>query len=231
MTLSPDEIIYWEWGFVQINATLVFSVLVMSGMCIGSFLITRGLTSGLTLSRWQNMLEAVVVLLQTQIREASNDEPGRYLPFIGTLFLYIAFANVLEAVPGFEPPTASLSTAAALATCVFIAVPVYGIASTGFRRYMKHYLEPTPFMLPFNVIGELSRTFSLAIRLFGNMLSGSLIVAVMLSLAPLLFPIAMQAFGILIGLIQAYVFAILALVYIASATRAHEETDSHTQTV
>ena len=219
MDISPDQIVYWEWGLVTLNATLVFTWIVMAVLGVGSWIVTRTLTTGPRPSRWQNLLEVVVGSILDQIEAASLQDPRRYLPFIGTLFLFIVACNVLAIVPGFEAPTASLTTPAALALCVFIAVPVYGVANRGMKDYLAHYIRPTPFMLPFNIIGEVSRTVALAIRLFGNIMSGNLIVAILLSLAPLFFPVVMQAFGLLIGIIQAYVFAVLALVYIASAAR------------
>ena len=233
MDFSPDSIVYVQWGVLKINATIAFSWAITLVMTLGAMRISRNLASGASVlsaapgavstsvSRQQNMLEAIVSLIQTQIKQVSQQETDRYLPFIGTLFLFIAAANLLDVVPGFKSPTASLSTAVALATLVFVAVPVFGIASQGLRGYLRHYVQPSPLMLPFNIIGELSRTVSLAIRLFGNIMSGSLVVAVLLSLAPLFLPIAMQLFGMLIGLIQAYVFSILALIYIASAERVH----------
>lgn len=225
MEISPDQIVYWEWGVVTLNATLVFSWVAMGVLVVGSWLVTRNLTSGLRPSRWQNLLEVVVGSILDQIEAASLQNPRRYLPFVGTLFLFIVTCNVLDIVPGFEVPTASLTTPAALALCVFIAVPVYGIANRGLKGYVKHYIRPSPFMLPFNIIGEVSRTVALAIRLFGNIMSGNLIVAILLSLAPLFFPVVMQAFGLLIGVIQAYVFAVLALVYIASGARVQQQAE------
>lgn len=222
MELTTDHIVFWEWGIIQINATLVYSWLVMFLLVLGSWLISRGLRSGTQMSRWQNLLEVLVLMIQQQIRDASRQEPQRYLPFIGTLFLYILFLNVIDIVPGITAPTTSLSTTTALASCVFLAVPMFGIARQGVKGYLSNYMRPSPLMLPFNIIGELSRTIALAIRLFGNMMSGSLIVGILLSLAPLFFPVLIQAFGLLIGVIQAYVFSILALVYIASGQRAHE---------
>lgn len=219
MEIDIDQIIYWEWGFVKLNATLLYSLIVMLVLIISSWLATRSLTSGIDISRPQALFESLIAAILQQIEEATQQVPTKYLPFIGTLFLYIAVSNILGIIPGFTPPTASLSSTAALAVCVFVAVPVFGIFNMGFKKYIQHYIRPTPLMLPFNIIGELSRTLALAIRLFGNMMSGSLIVAILLSLSPLLFPVAMQAFGLLIGIIQAYVFSILALVYIASATR------------
>ena len=226
MEITPDQIIYWEWGIVTLNATLVFSWVVLLFLSIGSWLITRNLESGPQIPRWQNLLEIIVSRIRSQIAEASGGDPDRYLPFVGTLFLFIVVCNVLDAVPGFKAPTASLTTTAALATCVFVAVPVFGIARKGIAEYFRQYVRPTPLMLPFHIIGELSRTLALAVRLFGNITSGSLIVAIVLSIAPLFFPVVMQVLGLLIGIIQAYVFAILALVYIASAERAHQQQNS-----
>lgn len=219
MEISPDQIIYWEWGVVKINATLVFSWVAMGVLAVGSWLITRSLTIAPRSARWQNLLEVIVSLILAQIEEAGLRHPRRYLPFIGTLFLFIVTCNVLGVIPRFEAPTASITTAAALALCVFVAVPGFGVVNRGLGGYFKNYLRPTPLMLPFNIIGEISRTLALAVRLFGNILSGNLVVAILLSLAPLLFPVVMQAFGLLIGVIQAYVFAVLALVYIASGAR------------
>ena len=222
MTISPDGIILFEWGWFKINATIFFTWLVMFFLTFGSWLVTRKMTSEGPLSRWQNLLEVLVDGLKGQIREVSRQEPGPYLPFVGTLFIFIAISNILAIVPGYTPPTSSLSTTAALAICVFIAVPVFGIVNQGVMNYLRQYLQPTFFMLPFNIIGELSRTLALAVRLYGNMMSGTIIVAILLTITPLVFPVVMQALGLLTGLIQAYIFAILAMVYIASASKAHQ---------
>jgi F-type H+-transporting ATPase subunit a len=194
----------------------------------GSALISCRLSSHEDLSPWQNLLEVVVGGIRDQIRDVVHAEPGRYLPFIGTLFLFIALSNLLAAVPGYEPPTGSLSTTAALALCVLFAVPLYAIRERGLFGYLKKYAQPTIFMLPLNVIGELSRTLALAIRLYGNIMSGTVIVAILIGVAPFFFPIVMDLLGILTGLIQAYIFAILAMVYIASAAGEHagEATDT-----
>lgn len=222
MEFNIDDIIYWQKGFLKINATLIYSWIVMFSLAAGSWPIIRKLTAGINISRGQAFIESFVVFILDQIEEETHDNPNKFLPFIGTLFLFIVASNLLGIIPGVEPPTASLSTATALAICVFIAVPVFGISNQGLKNYLRHYLQPNPLMLPFNIIGELSRTLALAIRLFGNVMSGSLIVAIVLSLSPLFFPAVMQAFGLLIGVIQAYVFSILALVYIASATRLQQ---------
>jgi F-type H+-transporting ATPase subunit a len=222
--ISPDQVVFWQWGPISINATLVFTWAVMLLLLLGSWWITRRMSTGMHLSRWQNLVEITVQGMRRQIRDTSRStEADRFLPFVGTLFLFIAVSNLLAVVPGFTPPTASLSTAAALAICVFIAVPLYGILHKGLGGYLKQYIRPTVFMLPFHIMGELSRTLALAVRLFGNIMSGTKIVAILLAIAPFLFPVLMHALGLLTGMIQAYIFAVLAMVYIASATRVQRE--------
>lgn len=223
MEISPDAFVLWEWGWFKINATILFTWLTMALLTLVSWAVTRNLTDTTRLPRLQNLLEVVVQTLRDQIEEIGQQRPERYLPFIGTLFIFIAVANLLAVVPGFQPPTGSLSTTAALAICVFIAVPLYGVARLGPLNYLKQYAQPSPIMLPFNIIGELSRTLALAVRLFGNVMSGSMIAAILLSIVPLFFPVVMQLLGLITGLIQAYIFAVLAMVYIASATRTHGE--------
>ncbi|MEQ8763948.1 MAG: F0F1 ATP synthase subunit A [Planctomycetota bacterium] len=226
MKISPDELVLWRFGSFALNGTIVFTWLVMALLTLLSWSITRRLSTGSKISRWQNLLEVLVVGMQDHIQEVSRQRPGPYLPFVGTLFCFIAAANLLNVVPGYMAPTGSLSTTTALAICVFLAVPLYGLVLEGPRRYLAHYVRPSPLMLPFNIIGEVSRTIALAVRLYGNMMSGTVIAAILLSLTPFLFPVVMQLLGLLTGMIQAYIFAILAMVYIASATSAQESSDS-----
>jgi len=223
MNITPDNITIFHWGSFAVNATLFYTWIVMSILILGSWWITRKISSDIPVSRWQHLLEVVVSALRTQIRETCDEEPSRYMPFIGTLFIFVAVSNLLSIIPGYHPPTGSLSTTTALALCVFVAVPLYGISQQGLINYLKHYISPSVFMLPFNIIGEVSRTLALAVRLYGNIMAGTMILAILLIVTPFFVPIAMRAFGILIGLIQAYIFAVLATVYIASASRAQEE--------
>ncbi len=223
MSINPDQIILFQYGWFMINATIAFTWMLIIILSLGSWLVTRKLSSEGTLTRWQNLLEVLISGIEGQIREISRQDPGPYLPFVGTLFIFIAISNILAIVPGYVPPTSSLSTTAALAICVFVAVPIFGIAQRGILSYLKQYVQPTFFMLPFNIIGEISRTLALAVRLYGNMMSGTIIVAILLTITPLIFPVVMQALGLLTGLIQAYIFAILAMVYIASASKVHQE--------
>ena len=220
MDINVDAIVLWQLGPVAINATIAYTWLVMALLVVGSWAITRRLSTGPALSRWQNLLEVLVWSMREQIREVSRQEPGPFLPFIGTLFLFIAVSNLLVIVPGYRPPTGSLSTTTALAIAVFVAVPLYGVAEQGVGTYLHRYVRPTWLMLPFNIIGELSRTLALAVRLYGNIMSGTVIVGILISLAPFFFPIVMELLGLVTGLIQAYIFAVLAMVYIASATSA-----------
>ncbi len=143
MRLSPDEIIFWQHGFLKLNATIVFTWALMFILVVGSKLITRKLSIGLKRSRWQNLLEIVVTVIVNQIEDIGLRKPQKYLGFLGTLFLFVAAASLFTIIPGFEPPTGSLSTTAALALCVFIAVPFFGIEELGIGNYLKSYLEPT----------------------------------------------------------------------------------------
>jgi F-type H+-transporting ATPase subunit a len=219
MRLSPDQMIFWHNGIFKLNATIVFTWALMLVLVVGSIFITRKLSRGLKRSRWQNLLEIVVTGIEKQIKDVGLNQPEKYLGFLGTLFLFLAFAAICTVIPGYQPPTASLSTTTALALCVFVAVPFFGIVEQGIGKYLKSYLKPTFIMLPFNIISEFSRTLALAIRLFGNMMSGAMIVAILLTIVPFIFPIFMTVLGLLTGMVQAYIFGILAAVYIAAATR------------
>ncbi|MFC6672122.1 F0F1 ATP synthase subunit A [Marinobacterium aestuariivivens] len=219
MRLSPDEIVFWQYGFIQLNATILYTWLLMLVLAVGAKLITRKLATGLARSRWQNLLEIIVTAIMKQIEEVGLSHPRTYLGFLGTLFLFIATASLFTVVPGYQPPTGSLSTTVALALCVFVAVPLFGIEEQGLANYLRSYVQPTFIMLPFNLISELSRTLALAVRLFGNMMSGAMIIGILLSITPFVFPIVMTLLGLLTGMVQAYIFSILAAVYIAAATR------------
>lgn len=223
MKISPDELIFWQYGFVKINGTLAFTWLLMALLVLASLSVTRRLTIAYEVSKWQCALEIIVLTIRNQLFEVGLPKPEKYIGFIGTLFLFIFSANLLTIFPGYEPPTASLSTTTALALCVFLAVPIYGIREQGIIDYLKSYLKPSFLMLPFHIISELSRTLALAVRLFGNMMSGAMTVGLLISITPLVFPMVMTLLGLLIGTVQAYIFSILATVYITGATQANQE--------
>jgi F-type H+-transporting ATPase subunit a len=218
MHLSPDQVVFWQLGPLKLNATIAYTWGLMLFLVIGARLITYKLASRNERSRWQNLLEIIVTGIEQQIEAVGLRGPRKYVGFLGTLFIFVATANLFTIIPGYEPPTSSLSTTTALALCVWIAVPVFGVAEQGLGRYLKSYLEPTVVMLPFNLIGEISRTLALAVRLFGNMMSGAMIVAILVTITPFLFPSVMTTLGLLTGMVQAYIFSILAAVYIAAAT-------------
>jgi F-type H+-transporting ATPase subunit a len=185
MRLSPDQLIFWQHGFFKLNGTIVFTWGLMLVLAVGSKLITRRLSTDLKRSRWQNLLEIIVTGIEKQISDVGLKHPEKYIGFLGTLFLFVALAALCTVIPGYEPPTGSLSTTAALALCVFVAVPLFGIEEQGFWGYLASYTKPTIIMLPFNIISELSRTLALAVRLFGNMMSGAMIIAILLTIATL----------------------------------------------
>jgi len=217
MRISPDQLIFWQHGFFKLNSTIVTTWALILLLTIGSILVTRKLKNKKEVSHWQSFFEIIVIGIKTQIKEVGLAEPEKYLGFLGTLFLFIAISGICTLIPNYEPPTGSLSTTVALALCVFIAVPFFGIMKQGLFKYLKSYTEPTFLMLPFNIISEFSRTLAMAIRLFGNMMSGGMIVGILLSITPFLFPIVMTALGLLTSLVQAYIFSVLATVYIAGA--------------
>ncbi len=222
MRLSPDELVFWQQGFIKLNATIVYTWALMLVLVVGSWLITRRLSNGLERSRWQNMLEIVVTGIEKQIEDVGLRQPRKYMGFLGTLFLFVAASSLATVLPGYEPPTGSLSTTTALAVCVWVAVPLFGIRDQGWGTYLRSYLEPTVIMLPFNIISEVSRTLALAVRLFGNMMSGAMIIAILLTITPFIFPVVMTVLGLLTGMVQAYIFGILATVYIAAAMQVRQ---------
>jgi len=217
MQLTPDETIVFTLGNWAINAT-IFNTWIVMALLVGiSVLVTRNLRADTAPGRWRSALELIVTTIQSQIAEVTQSGARHVMYFAGTLFLFIAVSNVLTVVPGFAPPTSSLSTTVALTISVLVAIPLFGIASGGVRQYLHKFIEPSLIMLPFNIIGEFSRGVSLAMRLYGNVMSGAVIAAILLSIAPFFFPVVMDMLGLLTGFIQAYIFAILATVYISSA--------------
>jgi F-type H+-transporting ATPase subunit a len=202
-------------GPVPVTLPVVVTWGLMAALAVGSWIATRKLK--VAPSRSQAVLELVVTAIEGQIRDTMGVAPRPYLPLIGTLFLFILAANWASLIPGVEPPTARLETDAALAAIVFFAVIWFGIRARGLTGYLKTFAEPTFIMIPLNVAETFTRTFSLIVRLFGNVMSGAFIIGIILSLAGLLVPIPFMAIELLIGAIQAYIFTVLAMVFIGSA--------------
>lgn len=211
-----DKLIMFHLFGLPINATLFYSWVVMGILVFLSWLATRNLKTTVEVSRFQTAMEMIVMAIRTQIKEVSGDNPLKYMPIMGTFFLFIGMSNLMTIIPWFKAPTASLSTTGAFSLCVFVAMPYYGIRNAGIKRYLKKYIDPTPIMLPLNILSDFSSTFSLAFRLFGNVLSGAIIGSVLIMLVPFLLPLPMQILGLLTGMIQAYIFALLAIVYVSS---------------
>ena len=225
-----SQILFYLWKF-PVNATIFYSWIIIAVLGIGSYCITRHLSTGPYINRTQIILEMIVNAARQQIHSITNDNPAKYMSFISSLFLFIAMSNLLSIIPWFNQPTASLSTTAAFAFCVFIAIPYYGIKNAGIKGYLKKFISPTPLMLPLNILSDFSSTFALAFRLYGNMLSGAIIITVLMMLAPFIVPLPLQLLGLLTGMIQAYIFALLAIVYVSAVapTEAFVESDTKKQ--
>ena len=216
MDLTPDATVYFSIGAFKLNATIVNTWIVMLLLVGISWFATRNLKPDEPPSRWRNVLELIVKAIEQQVAEVSSHAIRPVVYFAGTLFLFIALSNLLMIVPGFHPPTGSLSTTVALTIAVLVAVPIFSIAHSGPLHYLKQFFQPTWVMLPFNLLSELSKAVSLSIRLYGNIMSGAVIAAILLTIAPFFFPVLMEMLGLITGMIQAYIFAILATVYIAA---------------
>lgn len=211
LTLTP----MFHIGPVLITEPVVVTWAIMVLLVGGAWVATRRLS--LQPSRRQAFFELMVRTVDSQIRETMQTEPRPYRAFVGTLFVFIFVANWSSLIPGVEPPTAHVETDAALALLVFIAVIVFGVRAGGLRGYLATFASPSPLMIPLNFVESLTRTFSLLVRLFGNVMSGVFVIGIVLSLAGLLVPIPLMALDLLTGAVQAYIFAVLAMVFIAGA--------------
>lgn len=207
--------VVFQIGPVPITAPVLVTWAIMGLLAGGSWLLTRRLT--LRPSSVQAALELVVDGISGQIRDTMRAEPRSYLPLIGTLFLYIITANWSSLVPGIEPPTAHIETDAALALIVFVAIAWFGIRGRGVTGWLASFAEPNLLMMPLNLVESITRTFSLLVRLFGNVMSGVFIIGIVLSLVGLLVPIPLMALELLTGAVQAYIFSVLAMVFISGA--------------
>ena len=212
--------VWFHLGPIPVSPTVGYT-LVASGVVVSFALLARwGLRRGP--NAWSVTAEFVVEHLEGVMRDMFGRDPRPFVPLVVTLALFVGTANLLGLVPGMRAPTADFSTTAALAIVVFLAVPVYGIRTRGLKGYLGHYLEPTPWLLPLEIISELSRTLALAVRLFGNIASEELISAVLLAIAGLLVPVPIMMLAVLTGVVQAYIIAVLTAVYLSAAVRAKE---------
>ena len=213
---SPlESALLFELGPMRVSTAVAVTWLLMLVLATGSWLLTRRLS--LRPTAMQSLLELLVETLDGQIRDTMQSSPERYRALIGSLFLFILAANWSSLIPGVEPPTAVLETDTALALVVLAASIGYGIAVKGLGGYLRTFAEPSWVMIPLNIVEQLTRTFSLIVRLFGNIMSGVFVIGIALSLAGLLVPIPFMALDLLTGAIQAYIFSVLAMVFIGAA--------------
>lgn len=202
-------------GPLPVTPTVTATWIVMGFLVIISILVTRKLE--FIPGRFQNLLEMFVEAILNMIEDMSPHNGRLFLPLVGTLALFIGTANLTGLVPGLKAPTSDLNTTLALALVVFCAVPYYGIKIQGWKEYLKTFIQPSPILLPFHILEEITRTFSLALRLFGNILGEEIIIAILFLLSPLFVPVPMMLFAIFTGVIQAYIFSILTIVYLSAA--------------
>ena len=215
------ELLAFHLGPLHVGATVITTWLLMALLAGLAWLGTRRLSVDAP-ARLQTALEGGVLALQSAIEGAAPGHATRLLPFIGTLWLFIATANLAGILPGLASPTGDLSTTVALALLVFFAVHWFGIRIDGLKGYLRHYLAPNPILLPFHLLGEVTRTLALAIRLFGNMMSLEMAALLVLLVAGFLAPVPLLMLHIVEALVQAYIFGMLALVYVAGALQSHE---------
>lgn len=225
---SPlESIVLFQLGPIPITQAVITTWAIMALLVLGAFALTRQLS--LQPTRRQAALELIVATLDTQIEETTGAKPAPYRGFIGTLFILILVANWSSLVPGLEPPTANLETDAALAVLVFLSVIWFGVRAGGVGGYLKSFAAPNIVMIPLNILESVTRVFSMFVRLFGNVMSGVFIIGIVASLAGLLVPIPLMALDLLTGLVQAYIFAVLAMVFIAAAVEDGKTKPTSTQ--
>ena len=210
---NTDEIIVFHIANIPINMTIFSTWIVMGILVFLSWLATRHLKDTIRVSRFQTFMEIIVNFLRSEIKDISNDNPRKYMGLVMGFFMFIAMSNLLTIIPWFRPPTASLSTAGAFGLVVFFAIPFYAIRNAGFKGYIKKFIDPSPVMLPMNIFSDFASALSMAFRLFGNMLSGVMFATILTAFIPFIMPLTMQSLGLLTGTIQAYIFALLAIVY------------------
>ena len=209
-------------GPMPITEPVVVSWAVIAALGLGSALATRRLA--VVPSRGQTLTELVVSTIDSQIRDTMLTDPSPFRTLIGSIFLFTLVSNWSSLIPGIEPATAHIETDAAMALIVFVATIGWGVRTRGLRGYLATYAEPTWVMIPLNIVEQFTRTFSLIVRLFGNVMSGVFVIGIVLTLAGLLVPIPLMALELLVGAIQAYIFTVLAMVFIGSAVGGERRT-------
>lgn len=225
ISLSTDTTVLFSIGFLKVNWTIFAQWVAMAVLVSFSLYLRKFFKDDLKTNKVQQFAEALVTGIHSQVNSLSSGmDPSAYFPYAATLFLFILVCNLMDVIPFFNAPTTSLSMTAGLAMTLFFAAPYFGAQKLGIKRYLKTYIEPAFFMLPFNIVGNITKVLSMSVRLYGNILSGSVIVAVLIFLVPYLFPVLMQTLGLLTGSIQAFVFAAIATVTISSGMAVDDQT-------
>jgi F-type H+-transporting ATPase subunit a len=221
MASSPlASAVLFHLGPLAITRPVVTSWAVIAVLAFGAWFSTRRLTPHP--NRHQAVLELIVTGIMDQIEEVIRKDPHPFLPLLGTLFIFLVAANLSGVLPGVEAPTGKLETPAALALIVFASVHFFGVRARGALGYLAGFAKPKLIMLPLNIVSEVTRTFSLMVRLFGNVMSGEFVIALVVALAGLLVPIPLMVLEILVGVVQAYIFTVLATVFIGAAVGTDE---------
>jgi F-type H+-transporting ATPase subunit a len=207
--------VVFHLGPIPVTRSVVTTWIIIGVLAGACWLITRRLK--IEADRRQAVLEIIVGGIAQQIEEVIRKDPRPFLPLLGTLFIFLVIANLSGLLPGIEAPTSKLETPAALALIVFFSVHFFGVRTRGFRGYLASFAEPKIIMLPLNILSEVTRTFSLMVRLFGNVMSGEFVIALVVGLAGLFVPIPLMVLEMLVGIVQAYIFTVLATVFIGAA--------------
>jgi len=216
--MEQSQVIF-RIGALLVTSTVAMTWGIMAILVLACWFGTRQLKQ--SPDRWQSALEGVVLTMQQAIEDIAPGKSPSLLPFIGSLWIYLVFANLAGLVPGLHSPTGQLSVTSGLAILVFLATHWFGIRASGWLPYLRHYVQPSPILLPFNIISEISRTLALAVRLFGNIMSLEMAALLVLLVAGLLVPVPLLMLHVVEALVQAYIFGVLALVYIAGGLEAH----------
>ncbi len=219
----PEVVLTFE--IMDLQVTISDSVVTTWGIMMVLALLSFSITKNLSVSnpsKIQLLAERIVVAIRDTMQTSVNITPWALVPFIGTIWIFVGFMNLVSLIPYFHNPTRDLSTTAALAAITFFSIHYYGIRYGGLRNYLKRYIEPSVFLLPFNLFGDLSRIFAMAIRLFGNMLSWELIIAILIALAGLLVPVPLILLSIVGDLLHAYLFGLLTYIFIIGGIQAEQ---------
>lgn len=219
MNISTDELVFWRYGFININATILYTWIVMAILVVLAYITKRSIVNHKVIGKTENFFELLTDIIKDQIKSVTEMGFNKVFPFVTCLFLFILTSNLISLIPDFSSPTASLSTTFALVFLVVVFSIFIGIQSKGLKKYLSKYTKPVKLMLPFLVMNDIISNFSMAFRLYGNVMSGGIISAVLMKISFLSvgFPVILNLLSFMTGAIQAYVFSVLSMIFLASA--------------